>query len=183
MAARGHPRSPAGRRVRAGVRPTAARVRDALFNRLGAQIDGATVLDLFAGTGALGLEALRRGAGQVVFVEVDPRRARAIRLALPRPGPDNRAEVCCEDVLAAVARFGRAGRVFHLIMMDPPYGRRWVPRTLEAIAEAGVLAPGGLIVAEGHWRDRPEVPAGLVVEREARYGETMLWFIRSRAGQ
>ncbi|MDR7556416.1 MAG: 16S rRNA (guanine(966)-N(2))-methyltransferase RsmD [Armatimonadota bacterium] len=161
------------------MRPTAARVRDALFNALGERVRGAAVLDLFAGTGALGLEALRRGAATVVFVERDARLARALAARVRDAGVADRAEVVAEDVLTAIRRLGAAGRRFAVILMDPPYGQEWIPRTLEAIGVAGILAPGGLVVAEGHWRDRPAA-GGWHLEREARYGETALWYLRAR---
>ncbi|MDR7483036.1 MAG: 16S rRNA (guanine(966)-N(2))-methyltransferase RsmD [Armatimonadota bacterium] len=178
-------RSPGARRRTAGdirVRPTAARVRDALFNTLGDRIRGATVLELFAGTGALGLEALRRGAAAVVFVEQDARLARALLAHARARGSADRVEVRAEDALAAIRRLGAAGRRFALILMDPPYGQGWIPRALEAVAAAGVLAPDGLVVAEGHWRDRPGEAAGWRLEREARYGETALWYLRAADG-
>ncbi len=170
--------SPQRRRTAGQVRPTAARVRDALFNALGERVRGAAVLDLFAGTGALGLEALRRGAAAVVFVERDARLVRALAARVRDAGVADRAEVVAEDVLTAIRRLGAAGRRFSVIVMDPPYGQGWVPRTLDAIGTAGILAPGGLVVAEGHWRDRPAAD-GWRLEREARYGETALWYLRA----
>lgn len=162
------------------LRPTAGRVRDGLFNRLGGWVAGRTVLDLFAGTGTLGIEALQRGALRAVFVEQDPVRARTIRDRLRQCGLERDGVVRCEDAVGAPRRLARAGEVFDLVLMDPPYGGGWLARTLAAVVGAGVVAPDGVIVAEGHWRDRPALPPDLVVEREARYGETALWFIRTR---
>jgi 16S rRNA (guanine966-N2)-methyltransferase len=172
------------RRGRGGtrVRPTAARVRAALFNTLGGRVRDAAVLELFAGTGALGLEALRRGAAVVVFVERDEGLARALAARVRDEHAADRAEVRAEDALAAIRRLGAAGRRFSLIVMDPPYGAGWVPRALEAIGAAGILAPDGLVVAEGHWRDRPAEAPGWRLEREARYGETALWYLRADGG-
>ncbi len=169
-------------RSRADVlRPTAARVRDGLFNSLGPGARGASVLDLFAGTGALGIEALRRGAAHVVFVEHDAARARAIEEQLERDGLASRGVVQCLDASVAAQRLAADGAAFHLILLDPPYGEGRLTRAVAAAA--AVLRAGGLIVAEGHWRDRPELPPGLVVAREAKYGETVLWFIRPAATQ
>ncbi|MDR7417527.1 MAG: 16S rRNA (guanine(966)-N(2))-methyltransferase RsmD [Armatimonadota bacterium] len=175
--ARGH------RPSRLAVRPTAARVRGALYDSLGPSIEGAEVLDLFAGTGALGLEALRRGASRAVFVERDRERCQQIRQSLERAGLLARAQVYADDAVAAVARLGRAGARFDLVVLDPPYGEAWVDRTLAVLVGAGVVRPGGLIVAEGHWRDRPALPAGVVLAKEARYGETALWYIRVESEQ
>jgi 16S rRNA (guanine966-N2)-methyltransferase len=96
---------------------------------------------------------------------------------------ERQALVRCEDVSAAIDRLARAGERFDLILLDPPYGRGWLVRALAGIARAAVLAPGGVIVAEGHWRDRPEPPEGLALSREARYGETVLWFFKGRSGR
>jgi 16S rRNA (guanine(966)-N(2))-methyltransferase RsmD len=156
-------------------------VRDALFNSLGTSLTSAAVLDLFAGTGTLGIEALHRGAGRVVFVEHEARRARSIEDRLRLEGFRGKAEVRCEDALAAAGRLGSRGATFDLVLLDPPYGAGWLARAIAAIVAAGLLAPGGVIVGEGHWRDRPALPAGLAVVREARYGETVLWFIRTDA--
>ncbi len=169
-------------RARDELRPTAARVRDALFNSLGVRIEGASVLDLFAGTGALGLDAIHRGATRAVLVERDARRAAAIGERVRQDGLERQALVRREDALAAVDRLARAGERFDVILLDPPYGQGWLSRSLAVIARAGVLAPGGVVVAEGHWRDRPDSPEGLALSREARYGETVLWFFRGGAG-
>lgn len=140
---------------------------------------GAAVLDLFAGTGALGIEALHRGARRVVFVEQDARRARAIEARLQLEGFHQHAVVRREDALATVHRLAATGATFDLVLLDPPYGEGWLGRAIAAVAGTGLLSPEGLMIGEGHWRDRPELPDGLTVAREARYGETVLWFIRT----
>lgn len=170
-------------RHRKGVRPTSARVRDALFNSLGSWIAGRAVLDLFAGTGGLGLAALARGARSAVFVERDRRLAEGIRGRLAKEGWTDRTEVWRKDTLAAVRELGSRERTFDLILMDPPYGEAWIPRTLRAIANSHVLRAEGLIVAEGHWRDRSSPEHGLACVREARYGETALWFYVAERGE
>lgn len=179
---RGHRRN-TRRTGRGDLRPTAARVKDALFNSLRASIEGASVLDLFAGTGALGLEAVRYGASRVVLVERDRRHAAALTARIAAEGFERSTVVRCEDAAGAIERLAREGARFDLILLDPPYGEGWLPRALAAIVRAGLLAPGGLIVAEGHWRDRPEAPEGLALAREARYGETVLWYFRDHTGR
>ncbi len=174
---------PRPRRAPPGVRPTSARVRDALFNSLGDWVAGRTVLDLFAGTGALGLEALARGAREAIFVERDRRLVEGIHAALAKEGWADRAEVWRKDALGAVRELSAQGRAFDLILMDPPYGQAWIPRILRALAGSGVLRTDGLIVAEGHWRDLPPAEPGFMRTREARYGETALWFYVSQRGE
>lgn len=167
---------------RGRVRPTAARVRTGLYDSLGEWVAGRAVLDLFAGTGALGVEALLRGARLAVFVERDAEQVKALRELLGRQGLRRCAVVLREDAVESPHRLARAGHVFDLVLLDPPYGTELIRRALAAISTSRVLAPGGLIVAEGHWRDRPELPPGLEMVREARYGETALWFIRTSDG-
>ncbi len=170
------------RRLKQRVRPTSSLVRAALFNRLGPRVRAAEVLDLFAGTGGLGIEALHRGAARVVFVERDANLVATIRTALARAGFTRQAEVWRRDALTTVRELGRTRRRFDVIVLDPPYGEGWIPRTLRVILGAGILAEDGVVIAEGHWRDRPSGEPGLVCTREARYGETMLWYFARGEG-
>lgn len=153
------------------------------MNSLAPRLPGSRVLDLFAGSGGLGLGTLRRGAARVVFVERDAHLVEVIRGELAKEGWADRAQVWRKDALAAVRELGRSGERFDLILMDPPYGEGWIPRALRAIGEAGIAAPGALIAAEGHWRDRPAPVAGFAQVREARYGETVVWFYTEDGGR
>ena len=170
-----------GRR-REEFRPTLARVRDAVFNSLRGRVGGARVLDLYAGSGALGIEALRQGAERAVFVEHNAKLVTEIRRRLIGEEVADRAEVWRRDALAAVRDLGLAGKAFEIIFLDPPYGRRLIAATLRVIGTAGILAPGGVVAAEGHWRDRPSDTGGFVCRREARYGETMMWYFERAGG-
>jgi 16S rRNA (guanine966-N2)-methyltransferase len=138
--------APAG----ATTRPTADRVRQGLFDMLlhapwGGRdaIEGAAVLDAFAGTGALGLEALSRGAGSAVFIERDKAALAALRANIAAC----RAEAQCR-VLAADATRPPPGTPCRLLFLDPPYAQDFLPRTVEALGSAGWIAPGALVVAE-----------------------------------
>ncbi|MCS7172608.1 MAG: 16S rRNA (guanine(966)-N(2))-methyltransferase RsmD [Armatimonadetes bacterium] len=163
-----------GRRIRVppGVRPTQERVRDAIFNMLGERVQEARVLDLFAGTGSLGLEALSRGAGEAVFVERDPRAVQVLRENLVRGGWEDRAEVWPSDVFRALRSLGRKGRRFDLVFLDPPYGLGLVGQTLEALRTSGLLVPGATVVAESGAREEVPVPPGYTAVRDRRYGDT-----------
>ena len=165
-----------GRRIRSpksGVRPTADRVRESLFARLG-DLDGAAVLDLFAGSGALGIEALSRGAGSLVSVE----RSREARSVLAENLAGLELTGCSRilggDAIAAVRQLARAGERFDLVLLDPPYASDAAGPVLEALAGGGLLAVGGVVVLERS-RSHP-LPAvtGLVPVDERRYGDTMI---------
>jgi len=153
-----------------------------MFNSLGARTSGARVLDLYAGSGALGMEALRRGAAHAVFVEHNAKLATGLRHRLADEQLVDRAEVWKRDALAAARDLGLAGRAFDIIFLDPPYGRGLVAATLRGIGASRILAPGGVVAAEGHWRDRPSETGVLACRREARYGETMVWYFERAGG-
>lgn len=170
-----------GRRIRSlpgrETRPTADRVKEALFNILGERVGGGRVLDLFAGTGNLGIESLSRGARRAVFVDRDARSARLIRENLAELGLGGRAEVLALEAQAAVTRLSAAGEAFDLVFLDPPYGQGLLPPLLVALAGTGVLAPGALVVAEHSRRDElPEAAGRLVLTDRRRYGDTLLSF-------
>jgi 16S rRNA (guanine966-N2)-methyltransferase len=151
-------------------------VKEALFNALAARLAGSRVLDLFAGAGTLGIEALSRGAREAVFVERDPRGAAVIHENLRAARLADLATVRRADALSEIARLDRAGEQFDVVVLDPPYGRGLQAQALRLLARSRVLASGGVAVAEGHWRDDPGQVEGLRRAREARHGETALWF-------
>jgi len=162
-------RVPAGR----GVRPTTDRVREATFARLGA-LGGARVLDLYAGTGALGIEALSRGAASVVFVEHARASLEALRRNLATLGLGDGARIVARDVAAAVADLGRAGELFDLVLLDPPYETGEDERTLRAVVAARILAPGALLVVERSRRHALPPISGLALQDERRYGDSIV---------
>jgi 16S rRNA (guanine966-N2)-methyltransferase len=162
-------RAPRGRRT---TRPTSDRVREALFSMLG-QLDGMVALDLFAGTGALGIEALSRGAERVVFVERDAAAIKALRANLAQLGlaaPE--AEVRVGDSLAVLRAARKGGETYDLVFVDPPYGQaRELGGELSALLPA-LLAPGARVVLEGDRRAPAELP--LEVAQQRRYGDTTI---------
>ena len=180
----GHDR---GRRLRAprglGTRPTADRVRVTLFDVLGPAIAGARVLDLFAGTGAVGIEALSRGAVRVVFVEKDQAALRALRANLAALGTSRAAaRVMGGDVLHVLAEVAGQEGPFDLVFVDPPYATTLAGRTLEALAAARVCRDGTEVVVQHSTRTvlRP-VPGLAAHRRPRRFGDTALTFLRAGA--
>ena len=163
-----------GRRLQfpAGVtiRPTPDRVRETLFNWLQPRIVGARVLDLFAGSGALGLEALSRGAAHVSFVEKDRRAAAAID-TLARDWGQEGAQVSCADALEWLAR-AAGGAPFDIVFLDPPYDAALLSEAGAALVRAALLAPGARIYVEHRARDGlPTLPDGWQQLRDGRAGE------------
>lgn len=159
------------------LRPTAERAREALFDILGAEVSGAVVLDLYAGTGSLGIEALSRGAARATFVEADRHGAALIRQNLARCRFTG--QVLTQEVGRVLAGLARRGVSFTLVFLDPPYGSGEVARALRRLGRGGLVAPGGLVVAEhaeGHVLDETYGELGLVDRR--RYGRTCLSFFR-----
>jgi 16S rRNA (guanine(966)-N(2))-methyltransferase RsmD len=152
------------------TRPTGDRVREAAFNLIG-PVDGASVLDLFAGTGAMGMEALSRGAERAVFVEASRDACRAIERNLDRLRLAG-AVVLNQDALRALAAEAAAGRAYDLVLVDPPYAEweRLQPRLAHYLP--AVLAGDGLLVVETGSRDEPELP--LAQRTSRRYGSARL---------
>jgi 16S rRNA (guanine966-N2)-methyltransferase len=165
----------AGRRLdvpRADVRPTADRVRESLFGRLG-DLAGKRVLDLFAGSGALGFEALSRGATSVVFADRSPLVLATLRTNAQRLGVEDAIELRRGDAHAVLRRLA-GNRPFDLVFLDPPYASA----TLGALVAAALLAPEALVVAESDRRHPPGPVEGLAAIDERRYGDTLItWFV------
>jgi len=151
------------------TRPTADRVREALFSML-CPLEGARVLDLFAGSGALGLEALSRGAVEVTFVDSAPAAVRAIRANLEALGAAG--EVRRSDARGFLRNARASGRQYDLVFLDPPYRRAGALAEALAADLATVLAPRARVVVESDRRSPLALPVPLQVER--RYGDTLI---------
>lgn len=159
-----------------GLRPTPDRVRETLFNWLAFELAGRRVLDLFAGTGALGLEALSRGASDALFVEAEPRVARGIEANLATlKAPGNCVN---QDALAFLA--GPA-TPFDLVFLDPPFRRDLADTACEWLERGGWLAPQAWVYVETESEWRPRVPEGWSPHREVRAGDTHGRLYRRRA--
>jgi 16S rRNA (guanine966-N2)-methyltransferase len=150
------------------TRPTSDRVRENIFNLVG-PVDGAKVLDLFAGSGALGIEALSRGAASAVFVENDSEAVRTIERNLDRLRLTG-ARVVRGDVLRTIAQEANAGAKYDLVLVDPPYGMLTEIQPRLARHLPPLLAADGVLVLETDVRSEPELP--LPVRTSRRYGQT-----------
>lgn len=164
---------------RPGLRPTPERVRETLFNWLAAHVGGARVLDLFAGTGALGLEALSRSAAEAVFVERDAGLAAALRANLARLKQDTRGRVVVGDALDAVATL--AGP-FDLVFLDPPFAGDLWTAAAQRLEAAGLLRGDALIYVEAPQSAAPALPPGWMLHRQTRAGDVAGTLYRRAAG-
>ena len=161
-----------------GMRPTSDKVKEALFAILGPRLAGARVVDVFAGTGALGIEALSRGAERVVFVERDAASLALLRRNLQALGDPRGALVVPGDGLRPET--WNSGGAVDLILADPPYRKGWPEQLLEALSAGGALAAGGLLVIEHETGVEPIRPEWEALQRR-RYGDTTLSFFRPAA--
>ena len=160
----------------AHIRASEQKVRQALFNILAARVLGARVLDGFAGSGALGFEALSRGAAFAVFLESHPACLRALRSNLSRIDR-GRWELIPGDLLRTLPRLARHHPPFDLILLDPPYEAGLEKNLLNAVGRCGILAPAGILCMEHAARHEPPVSLGsLSLMKQHRYGGTVLSF-------
>jgi 16S rRNA (guanine966-N2)-methyltransferase len=154
------------------TRPTAGRVREALFSSLG-PLEGERVLDLFAGSGALGIEALSRGAGQALFVEADRHALSALRANLETLGLDEpQAEIRAAEAIRTLQDLAKSADVYDLVLLDPPYDSVDMLSTQLARTVPAVLASGARVVCESDRRSPLQLPLPIAFER--RYGDTLL---------
>lgn len=163
-----------------GIRPTQDKVRKAIFDILG-DISGLSFLELYAGSGAVGLEAASRGAREVVLVEDN----RACRLAIEKNIASLKPEGCTlypSEALGAVSRFAAAGRRFDIIFLDPPYYQELSKKTLQTLGTYDILTPSGLIIVQHFKKDAlPEALGELSLFKSKTYGDTRLSLYRKEA--
>ena len=157
------------------TRPTGDKVKQALFNMIQYEIAG-DVLDLFAGSGQLGIEALSRGARSAVFVDRGRDAIAVIRDNLKRTRLEDQAQVICSDYLSYLSG---CKKQFRLIFLDPPYGEKYLENAIKLISEIDILAEGGIIVAElPLGKELTEEYQGLIPSKDYRYGNTVIRLYR-----
>ena len=169
-------------RVPAGVRPVSDKAREGLFSSLGARVDGARVLDLYAGTGALGIEALSRGAREAVFVDRSPPSVAAVRANLDRTGFRDAGRVIRAEVGRYVERVGTEEAGFDLVFLDPPYETSGdaVGAVLAGMAAGSVLAEGATVALSRDSRSSNDViPVDWAVAKRLSYGDSVITLFRS----
>lgn len=172
-----------GRRLSApagdATRPTSDRVREAIFNILGPPPDDARVLDLFAGAGGLGIEALSRGAASAVFVDASRAAARTVRANLAALGLDDVTRVVIADAARALGDLERGGAAFDWIFVDPPYATELAEQALRRLGGGALVRPGAVVVVEHDRRRALDQAYGALELRDRRrYGDTEVSFYR-----
>lgn len=175
-----------GRRLLApkgqAVRPTADRVKESLFNILPRDLSGKKVLDLFAGTGNLSIEALSRGAAHALLIDASARSAAAMKANLRRLGFEAQSEVWIAPVTRSLRSLARRKETFDYIFLDPPYDHGLATSSLELIAQSNLLRDTGTVVIE-HSAREPVKPLyeSLQLRDQRRYGDTLLSFYKIQA--
>ena len=174
------------------VRPTPDLVKQAVFNSLGERVVGARVLELFAGTGALTLECLSRGAASATCIELSPRHAEVLRQNVQTAGfASENLHVRVQDVFTALAQLTAANTQFDLVLADPPYGEKNVGRRSTSFAQKllddanlpRVIAPGGMFVLGHTKRDTLDIPANWKEKKMMKHGDTVMRFFFGPAVQ
>ncbi len=169
------------------LRATEGKVRQAVFNILGSFIEGARVVDAFAGSGALGLEALSRGAAFVAFIESDPEATVCIRDNLAKFDaelPRGAWRLLSVDVERGLRELARSEPCVDVVLFDPPYGGEEAKKALNTVVDCAILAPAGLVVMEHHRRTAlPESVGSLRQWKQHRYGDTVLSLYQARGSR
>jgi 16S rRNA (guanine966-N2)-methyltransferase len=172
-----------GRRLRAPrgrkIRPTSDRLRESIFNIIGPAIRGHKIVDIFAGTGAMGIEALSRGADHAVFIDKHPLALECLRMNIASLGRPDQWDIIRWDVGSNLRCLAALNMRFSYAFIDPPYNKGLLTRTLANLLASDVMLPGGLMVLEHHYREEvPAVDKRALLADQRRYGKTLVTFLR-----
>lgn len=160
------------------VRPTADRVKESLFNIIGSKIIDAEILDLFAGTGNLGLESWSRGAAAITFIDESRESLRLVNSNINKCRAQENCTVIKGNAVAVAARLAASGKLFDMAFCDPPYNKGWVEQIINLFPEHAFLKDGGyLLVERSAHNELPPLPDCLENVREQKYGETFIDFL------
>lgn len=161
------------------IRPTQDRVREALFNILRDTVIDATVLDLYAGSGAFGIEAISRGAKKAIFIDNDRRCITTIKKNLQKVKCEQEADVMQAYAFHGLKMLNQRGEKFEIVFMDPPYHKGIAKNCLLKLDEYDILSPNSYIIIEHHKKDTlPKSTERLMLLRQERYGDTILSFYK-----
>jgi 16S rRNA (guanine(966)-N(2))-methyltransferase RsmD len=161
------------------LRPTSSKVREALFDIIRDRIEGASFVDLYAGTGTVGLEALSRGASRAIFVEPNDLRISTIKKNADEFGFREKAQVVKNRAYKFLEKSSSEKENFDIFFIDPPYHSEEIGKILPLIGEKGLLNKNGVVIVEHFFKKKvPETTGELKIYRSYRYGDTMLTFYR-----
>ena len=160
------------------TRPISEMARKALFDLIGPRVIGSVFLDLFAGTGSVGIEALSRNAASAVFVENAGKAVQVIEYNLKTLGVEGRSSVFRNDVLSWLNIASEKGDEFDIIFVGPPYYKGYADRALDSLAKKNILKKGGLIFVQRHKKEKVIIPGGFELADERKYGDTVLLIIK-----
>ncbi len=164
------------------LRPTTARMREFIFYQLGKRIEDARVLDLFAGTGILGIEALSRGASHAVFVERARSSLEILRKNLIRSSFSTKATILSEDVFSTLRKLGKQEKTFDLIFADPPFSEKYRTAIVQTVDDTHVLHPQGVLIVEHDRRDPDHSQTKLSLIKATRFGDCVVSFYEYGGG-
>jgi 16S rRNA (guanine966-N2)-methyltransferase len=157
------------------VRPVSLRVKKACFDILRGELEGKKVLDLFAGSGSLGLEAISRGANEAVFIDSNPRCIAVVRKNISSFAIDHKSRTYVKNALQAIKSFSVRKEQFDIIFLDPPYYRGEIRKTLQALEEYDIVANSGYVVAFCYWKDEAlEQSEKFTIIVDKKYGQTII---------
>jgi len=161
------------------IRPTRDMVREAVFNSLGDKIKGASFLDIFSGTGSVGIEALSRGAGKAVFIEKERKAVAVIKKNLQIADFKEDARLICDDFEKALKRLEKENKSFDIIYCDPPYASDYYSKCLGEIGAGKIFCAEGTLILEAFKKKKlPEKKGKLELTREKLYGDTRILYYR-----
>ncbi|OPH61667.1 16S rRNA (guanine(966)-N(2))-methyltransferase RsmD [Paenibacillus ferrarius] len=166
------------------TRPTTDKVKEAIFSMIGPYFEGGQVLDLFAGTGGLGIEALSRGMDKAVFIDIEKKSIDTIQHNLQTAGLKDQAEIYRTDATRALKALAKREQQFELVFLDPPYKMKLIAELISAMEEQAIVVPNATIVVEHDAKDiLPEVIGNFNQQRRADYGDTAVTiYLRSVEG-
>ena len=165
------------------LRPTSDRVKESLFNILGREVEDKVIIDLFAGTGNLGIEALSRGARKVIFVEKQRQAIRFIKKNLTQLGMETRSEILPMDAIRSIDILQERRESFDLILMDPPYEKGLIQRTLKKLTAQNIYRKDSILIIEHTRREPlPDMMEGWDLVRQRRIGDTLISFLTPQTG-
>ena len=157
------------------VRPTKDRVREAVFNIISGEVRGASVLDIFAGSGAYGLEALSRGADRVLFIEKATECCDVIRKNMGLLGSSEKCKIITEDAFRGLKALCKDNKMFDIVFSDPPFGMGMAKKTLIMISQYDILKPAGLLVVEHSASEKiPETEGNVSICKQKTYGDILI---------